>query len=165
MLFVKSSKDKHESDIPDANIDSITLAFAASRGNISKLLKDKTNINAVLSLSKINELFLSLKDEIDYLDEQQLLKLEKQFAITGDMSFKNNDIDLSDKVFLFSIVSSYLLQRYQVDRDFNALNSAIRINDALLKLLAQTTRVYEVKLIKALFKLEANILESLNNGI
>lgn len=164
MQFVKSSKNKHESDIPEADIDNVTMAFSASRKKGIALLHSKTNVAGSNALAPIYELYLSVTTGTwSQQLERTMFRLEKQFVIRGDMSFEQSALDASNKLFLFSITSHYLLKNFQLKQDFNGLNSAIRINDAIIKHLDMSDFLFEQDFVEESYHVEADILRELNN--
>lgn len=134
MIMLKASAKKHESDIPSISFSSTLKSHLDRRLKLKKTLTIrfseelgesidyKAEADRLLGVTLSNETLNAL-----------IYSIEKRFVVHGDFnSIKLNELGYFWKencVLIPAITCLFLLERYDLERDFNSLNSAIRIND------------------------------------
>jgi len=170
-MKIKSSLNKHESDIPTLDRAKIFDVFLLAREEVLKQLKNNERSKIKAIKPKLYNLFtqqlilIVAKTDVNTLldDELDLIfKCEKQFVLRGN--FKKVTIaedNFIEDVDSYLAVSITLLRIYLLRKDVNALNSAIRMNDKACQLIQKNHYPTNIALAINAFQIEQNVINTL----
>ena len=170
-MKIKSSLNKHESDIPVLDINKTVDMFFLSRDKTFQQLKNNKQNKALPVKPHQRCLFTQLlmkiaakKDVMALLDDELVLiyKCEKQFVLrecfTPPTGTEFNFVENVDSYFSVSIT---LLRLYLLSNDINAFNSAVRLNDKASQLIQNNQYPVDMMLAINTLQTERDIINSL----
>ncbi|MCG7537130.1 hypothetical protein [Pseudoalteromonas sp. OOF1S-7] len=163
-MIVKSSYSKHESDIPTFEVSRYLETFLHDRkalvGKASDLFCGVSAESRDTAFS-FNALHFANLDGQDQVVER-LFKVEKRFVIHGDVNSKQvaqiEALKACSEIEVELSLTYFLLTHFEIQKDFNSLNSAVRLIDHLSsKIYQEEHKVYAGHFIE-LIELETTCL-------